>query len=263
MASYNLKTKVSLPVSSNEKHQHGECFLSLPPCRPLSDSIVGPRVKRLVSTICDAKSFKIDIEGNGFASSAVHELPPRPAHAPGWEYAIIMPFRVRAEIGLAFLLGSSWCFWSIKSEKPTDWRPSIGLSSPRMTMVALGTNPHPFVKFCAELIAASMIHTGQETGLPPNHWPPRLHTQWFSVMTETTCHTHPTSPRPHSVFFKLPADHISISSTVSRLRLGSVVSAAWRSSEELPDMLALLSRKTARPVEEICWEDLPGLCSKF
>jgi hypothetical protein len=240
-----------------------ECFFHFPPCRPLSHSVLGSGVRKIASRIQENALWIVDVEGDCFAYGAASELPPRPSDSPDWSYAITLPFRVNDETGLAVLLGKYWCFWSTSTRSHSPWRLSEGISSPRMAMIAASTDISPFTRFCNELIHASKIHTGTALDMPKNNWPSRLHSQWFKVLVNTTCSPSPPCAPKNLPAFKISTPYESASKILTTLRVGTVVSSAWRASDELPEILGTLSHATGCKEEDIVWEELSRICAEI
>lgn len=238
-----------------------ECLISCPPCRPLGPAVIGRRVERVTSRIGEDGTFSYRVEGGSHGEGGTFPLPKLPHHGCRWGLAITIPFRVGQERGLAFFLGGLRCFWSFASSRSLGWEPVSGLGSERMALVAMSTDPSPFMRFCEELLLASRMHSGVPIPIPPGDWPRGLHTHWFSVLLGTSC-VDPSSPSPPPIAHWVPSPRVRVSSLVRDLRVGAVVSAAWRTPSELPLLLASLSRHASVDEEAIDWQSLPTLCSE-
>lgn len=235
-----------------------KCLISCPPCRLPGPAVLGHRVERVTSRIGLDGTFSYRIEGPSHGEGGTFELP-RPVHPrDSWDLAVTMPFRMGADRGLAFFMGEHRCFWSFASRRFASWSKVPGIGSKRMALVAMSTDPSPFEKFCAELLLASTMHSGLPIPLPPSEWPKGLHAHWFSVLLGTTC-VDPSTPPPLSYWMPCPRSKVSL--LVRNLRVGAVVSAAWRTPSELPLLLDALSRHASVDLDDIDWQSLPELCS--
>lgn len=231
----------------------------LPSLPPPGHGIVGPGVERVaVRMFSDGVSEATVLPCP--AESRRCRLPPPPGPEHGWDRVLSLPFRMSASRGLLFLSGDLRCFWALDGS-PGEWEPAPPLSSPRMALVALLTNPSPFAKFCRELPTASGMHSGLPGELSENPWPCGLHLQWFRVLMGTRCHAANAQMPPGTAALRVFAPLDSSVSLLKSLRVGAVVSAAWRQKSELPSMLGDLSARTGVPEEEIGWDSLPPLCS--
>lgn len=236
-----------------------KCLISCPSCRPPGPAVVGPSVQRVTSSIAPDGTFSYRIESALRGEGGTAPLPPAPRPGARWDLAVTVPFRVRQERGLAFFIGDLRCFWSFASRRASGWEKTAGLGSERMVLVAMSTDPSPFAKFCGELLLASSMHSGMPIPLPPGCWPRGLHAHWFSALLRTAC-VDPSSPSSPTLAHWLPSSRSRVSALVRDLRVGAVVSAAWRAPAELPQLLNALSRHASVDLDDIDWQSLPSLC---